>query len=206
VTSAGLPDSPAPAPPSAPAHTALREGLRRVVHVGSGLLGLVAIRLPGHGGDVLFAVLVILALSVEAARRGSSSVQRLVLAAGRAMLRPEERRGVSGPTALAIGYAITWWAFAAPVALAGVLVAAVADPAAALVGRALGGGARKSWVGSATCGAAAAAVLALTGVPAPAALAAACVAAAAERVSWSGADNVLLPVSVGATLTLLGPG
>ena len=120
------------------------------------------------------------------------------------MLRPEELRGLSGPTVLACGYALAWWVFTAPVALAAVLVTALADPAAAVVGRKFGGGVRKSWVGSVSCAAVAAVVLAAVGVPAPAALATACVAAAAEHFSWPGADNVLLPISVGATLTLLG--
>jgi dolichol kinase len=164
----------------------------------------VALRLPGVGGDVLFGVLVVLALSIEAARRVSPAVQRLVLDTGRSLLRPEELRGLSGPTVLACGYALAWWVFAAPVALSAVLVTALADPAAAVVGRRFGGGVRKSWAGSAACTAVAAVVLATLGVPAPAALATACVAAAAERVAWYGVDNVLLPLSVGATLTLLG--
>jgi dolichol kinase len=176
------------------------------VHASSGLLGLVATGLPGGGGDALFGVLVALALSVEAARRFSPAVQRLVLGAGRSLLRPEEFRGLSGPTVLACGYALAWWVFAAPVALSAVLVTALADPAAAVVGRRFGAGARKSWAGSAACAAVAAGVLVAVGVAAPAALATACVAAAAERVTWPGADNILLPLSVGSALTLLGPG
>jgi dolichol kinase len=174
------------------------------VHAASGLLVVVAFRLPGHGGDLLFAALVILALSVEVARRFMPLAQRLVVRAGGSLLRPEEFRGISGPTTLACGYALSWWIFAAPVALAAVWVTALADPAAALVGRAFGGAARKSWIGSASCAAVAGVVLVAVGVPATTALVTACVAAAAERVAWSGADNLLLPVSVGATLVLLG--
>lgn len=204
MTPADLPGSSAATPPSALARTALRESLRRVVHAGSGLIGLVAVKLPEGGGDVLFGIVLALALSVEAARHFSPAVQRLVLRAGGPMFRPEERHGLSGPTVLACGYAMAWWIFAVPVALAAVLVTAIADPAAAVVGRRFGGGARKSWAGSAACAAVAAVVLAAVGVPAPAALATAVVAAAAERIAWPGADNVLLPLSVGATLTLLG--
>ena len=154
---------------------------------------------------MLFGVLVVVALSVEAVRHFSPAAQHLVLGAGRSLFRPEELRGLSGPTVLVCGYALSWWVFAVPVALSAVLVAALADPAAAVVGRRFGGGARKSWAGSASCAAVAAGVLVAVGVPAPAALATACVAAAAERVAWSGVDNILLPLSVGATLTLLGP-
>ena len=153
---------------------------------------------------MLFGVVVALALSVEAARRFSPAAQRLVLGAGRSLFRPEEVRGLSGPTLLACGYALAWWAFAAPVALSAVVVTALADPAAAMVGRRFGGGARKSWAGSVSCAVVAAVVLAGVGVPATTALVTACIAAAAERVTWSGADNILLPLSVGATLTILG--
>lgn len=205
MTSADPSRLPASAPPSPTAHTALHEGLRRAVHAASGLLGVAAVELPGRGGDLLFGILVVLALSLETARRLSPAIQRHVLGAGRSMLRPEEIRGLSGPTVLACGYALSWWIFAAPIALASVLVAALADPAAAQVGRMFGGGARKSWVGSASCAAVAAVVLAALGVPLPATLATAVVAAAAERIAWPGADNVLLPLAVGATLTVLGP-
>jgi dolichol kinase len=165
---------------------------------------LVAIRLPGHGGDLLFGALVALAMALEVARRVSPAIQRVVLGAGRPLFRPEELRGLSGPTVLACGYALAWWIFAAPIALAAVLVAALADPAAALVGRAFGGGVRKSWIGSASCAVVAAIVLVAVGVRLPAAVATGCVAATAERVSWSGLDNLLLPLSVGGALTLLG--
>jgi dolichol kinase len=205
VTSADLPESSASTPPAALTHTALREGLRRAVHAGSGVLGLVAVKLPEGGGDVLFGGVLVVALAFEAARHFSPAIQRLVLRAGRPMFRPEELRGVSGPTVLACGYALAWWVFAAPVALAAVLVTALADPAAAVVGRRFGSGARKSWSGSAACAAVAAAVLAALGVSAPAVLATACIAAAAERITWTGIDNLLLPLAVGGTLTLLGP-
>jgi dolichol kinase len=204
VTSADLSGSSVPAPPPTKRQTALREGLRRVVHAASGLLAPVALALPGHGGDVLFGALVLLALGVETSRRFVPLVQRLVVAAGGALLRPGEFRGVTGPTMLACGYAVVWWLFAAPVAVAAVWVTALADPAAALVGRAFGGGVGKSWVGSASCVTVAGVVLVVVGVPMPTALVTAVVAATAERIAWSGADNVLLPVSVGVTLTLLG--
>jgi dolichol kinase len=204
VTSADFPGTSAHEPSPATKHTALREGARRVVHAASGLLVLVAFRLPGRGGDLLFAALVALALSVEVARRFVPMAQRLVVGAGGPLLRPEEFHGVSGPTTLVCGYALAWWIFAGPVALAAVWVAALADPAAALVGRAFGGGARKSWAGSASCAAVAGLVLVAVGVPVTTALVTACVAATAERAPWSGADNLLLPLSVGATLTMLG--
>jgi len=165
----------------------------------------VALGLPGDGGDVLFGVLVVLAFSVEAARRLSPAVQRFVLGAGHSLLRPEEHRGLSGPTLLVCGYALAWGVFTVPVAVSAVLVAALADPAAAVVGRKFGRGARKSWAGSAACAAVAVVVLTAVGVPWLRALAAAGVAAATERITWPGADNLLLPLSVGATLTLLGP-
>lgn len=107
---------------------------------------------------------------------------------------------MSGAATLALGYALAWWLFPVPAAERAMLVTAVADPMAATVGSRYGGGRRKSRAGSAACAAAAAIVLLLTGLPGPAALMVAVVATAAERVPWRGADNVVMPVSVGAAL------
>jgi len=107
---------------------------------------------------------------------------------------------VSGAATLALGYALAWWLFPVLAAERAILVAAVADPMAATIGSRFGGGGRKSLAGSAACAAAAALVLLLTGTPGTTAVVVAAVATAAERAPWRGADNVLVPVSVGAVL------
>jgi dolichol kinase len=99
-----------------------------------------------------------------------------------------------------LGYALAWWLFPPRAAEAAIVVAAVADPAAALVGSRFGGGAVKSLPGSLACACATVLVLAVFAV-APAGLAVAAVGAAvAERAPWRGADNVTVPVVVAALL------
>jgi dolichol kinase len=204
VTAGGSPEV---AAASALRHAARREDLRRVVHAASGALGPLALRISGRGaGDALLGGLAGLALALEAARRALPSVQRAVTAVGGALLRPDEERGVSGPTTLACGYAAAWWLFAPDVAAIAIVVAALADPAAALAGRRFGRGSGKSWAGSAACAAVAGAVILAAGAAAPSAGAGAVAAALAERAPWRGTDNLLVPLAVGATLTVLGRG
>jgi dolichol kinase len=185
--------------------TARHEDWRRAVHAASGLLGPLALRFPGRSaGFVLFGGLAALALVLEMGRRVAPAVRRGVDAIGGPLFRPEEARGVSGPTTLAWGYAVSWWLFAPAVAATAIAVAALADPAAALAGRRFGRGAPKSLAGSAACAVVSAAVLLVAGAAAPAVVAGALVAAIAERAPWPGADNVLVPLAAGAALTLLG--
>lgn len=122
------------------------------------------------------------------------------------LFRPGEEGGVTGPAALAWGYAASWLLFAPRVATAAILVAALADPAAALVGRRLGDGRRKSWQGTLACAVTAWVVLAASGWSGGAAAGGAVAAAVAERAPWRGADNLFVPVVVGASLTLAGNG
>jgi dolichol kinase len=186
---------------------ARREDLRRLAHAASGLLGPLALELPGrHSGDLLFGGLASLALVVEVARRTVPALQRSLGTLVGGLFRPGEEGGITGPAALAWGYAAAWLVCTPRVATAAILVAALADPVAALVGRRLGGGRRKSWQGSLACAATAWAVLAAGGRGGLAAVAGALAAAVAERAPWPGADNLLVPIAVGATLTLAGNG
>lgn len=107
---------------------------------------------------------------------------------------------VSGAATLALGYALAWWLFPVAAAERAILVAALADPMAAMVGSRFGGGRRKSWAGSAACAGTVGLILLLTGLPGVTAAVTAIVAAAVERAPWRGADNVAIPVGVGAVL------
>ena len=155
-------------------------------------------------GFALFGGLAVVAVGLEVARHAWPAVRRGVDAVGGTLFRPEEAHGVSGPATLAWGYALSWVLFAPAVAAAAIVVGALADPAAALVGRRLGRGAPKSPAGSAACAAVSAAVLLLAGAGAPAAAAGAALVALAERAPWPGVDNLLVPLAAGAALTLLG--
>jgi len=205
VTGSGTLDGPMQTPaPAIPARTADREDWRRGLHAASALLGPLALQLPGYGGTVVLAALAGLSLVLEAARHTIPAVQRAVGNLGRAVFRPGEKRGISGPTALAFGYLATWGLFDARSAAAAIVVCGLADPAAALVGRRWGRQGGKSVAGSAACAGTAAVTLLACGYSAVPALIGGAVASVAERAPWRGADNVLMPLAVGGVLAMLG--
>jgi len=172
---------------------------RRVLHASSGIVGPVAAALGARAAPA-FAVLVAVAAIAECIRLCWPWTRRALDRVAGAWFRPAEASAISGATMLACGYAVTWWLFPGPAAERAIVVAALADPIAAAVGTRFGGGRRKSWAGSAACAATAALVLLLSGSPALVALGAAATGAAVERAPWRGADNVAVPVCVGAVL------
>jgi len=194
-------DTPRPYPAG---NTAPREDWRRALHVASSLVGPFALWLPGRGGTAALAGLAGIALLLEVWRHASPRVRRVIAAAGRPAFRPAEERGIAGPTVLACGYLAAWLLFEPAVAAAAIVVAGLADPAAALVGGRFGRGRGKSLPGSAACAVAAAGVLAAVDLPVATSLAGGLAAALSERAPWRGADNALVPVSVCLVLTALG--
>lgn len=142
----------------------------------------------------------VIAAAAETARLASARAGALLTRFAGGVFRPAEAGAPSGAGTLAVGYALAWWIFPPAVAEAAIVVAAIADPAAALVGVRFGRGAGKSLPGSLACASAAALVLAVLGVG-PAGVAVAAIGAAlAERVPWRGTDNVAVPLVVGAAL------
>lgn len=118
---------------------------------------------------------------------------------------PREARGVASSTWYALGVVLTLLLFPRPAALAGILVLALADPAAGLVGklwgrRRLGTG---TWEGSGTFAVVAFLSLLLF-VPWWAALLVAVVTAALERMPWPLDDNLVIPPIVAGLMLLLG--
>ena len=191
---------PAAAHPGPEKRSAAGEGRRRALHVASGAIGPLAAAVGARVATPAFVALVVLAGGAEAARlRWPWARTRLERLAG-GLFRPDEASTVSGATMLACGYALAWWLFPAAAAERAILVAAVADPMAAMVGSRFGGGRRKSWAGSAACASTVAVILLLTGLPVVTTAFAAVVAAAVERAPWHGSDNVAIPVGVGAVL------
>ena len=176
------------------------EGWRRALHVASGAIGPLATAVGSRVATPAFAALVVLACTAEAARfRWPWARAKLDRFAG-GLFRPNEGSTVSGAATLALGYALAWWLFPVTVAERAILVAALADPMAAMVGSRFGGGRRKSWAGAAACAGTAALLLLFTGLPGATCAGAAVVAAAVELVPWRGADNISIPVGVGAVL------
>lgn len=119
------------------------------------------------------------------------------------VFRPDEASRPTGAAWLSAAYALAVW-LPPRAGIAGVLVGALADPAASLIGSRWGRGRRKSWPG--TLGALGTAVFALwlLGVPPVAVAAASAVATGLER--WPGPfdDNLLVGPAAGVMVWWLG--
>jgi hypothetical protein len=92
-------------------------------------------RMPHPAGATVLAGATFLALAVELARRRLHGFARWFQRAVGPMLRGPEAHRLPGATTLAIGYTIAATAFPGWPAIAGILVAGVAGPAAARGGR-----------------------------------------------------------------------
>ena len=117
--------------------------------------------------------------------------------------RPEESRRPSGAFWLLLGYAAAAWV-PVPGPAAGVLVGAVADPAASTVGGRWGRGAPKSWIGTAAALVAAAAMLGALGLSFQSVLAGSIAAAVLERWSRPLNDNLVIAPGVAAVVWIVG--
>lgn len=183
-----------------------RETGRRLVHVATGLLGVLALFVPPATVSPVIAAFAAAALAGDAIHIRGGPGAALVQALGGPLYRPEEARRLSGGSFLAVGYLVTWLAFPAAVAAPAIVVTAVCDPAAAAVGsRWSGRPGHKSWIGSAAALVTAFAVLALWPARAslPAAALAACGAGAAERLPGTGIDNLAIPLVTASLLAAL---
>ena len=178
---------------------------RKAVHVGLSIVAaaVVAVLEPIAAATVLAAATTV-ALTVELARRLSPAVARTF---GRlsGLLKPRETTGLTGATLLSAGFTVTAVLFPGAPAVAGILFAGLADPAAAVVGRTYGtlryaGG--KSVAGSGTF---LVVVLVLglgLGLGPGAAILASTVLTAVEALTLPIDDNLYLPAA-GAGLMVL---
>lgn len=112
------------------------EAARKTIHVLLSL-GVAALvwRLPATTAGVVLAGATAVALGVETARRASGRFDDAFRARFGDMLRPAEARRITGATTLALGYTLAVVILPGRGALAGVLLAGVADAVAAVVGR-----------------------------------------------------------------------
>lgn len=180
---------------------------RRVFHAAAGV-GLAA---TGHwvGADstgtgfrLALAVGLVAALAIDAIRLRFPAANAAFFAWFRVLASPREARGVASSSWYAAG-ALAVALFVPAHFVAAMLVLALADPAASVVGRLWGTRplGKGSWQGSAAFIVVAAAVLTpLTGVPT--ALAAAAVAAALEVLPVGIDDNLTTPLAVAVALSL----
>jgi dolichol kinase len=182
------------------------EGRRRALHVASASLGLAAhAGMPHRMMTALLLTLVALAMLLESLRRRRPALNAALTRWSAGALRPAEVAAPTGATWLALGYAATWLAAPPTVAAPAMVVAAVADPAAAIVGRwAVPAGGRKTAAGSVGAFATAALVLVAFGIGWRGTLAAAAAAALAERLPGRAADNLAIPLCTAAALWAAG--
>ncbi len=173
--------------------------LRRLIHASSALVLLLA-----HFGSVdLFrytlAAGALLALVLDSLRLTRPAFG-VFLGTFLPVFRVSEAKKLSGATWLSLGYAAAAW-FPLPAATAGVLVGALADPAASLAGSKVARqGVQKTWVGSVAAAVTAALVILLAGFAIPAAVCGALAAMALER--WSSPLNDNLVVAPGVALVV----
>lgn len=172
--------------------------LRRTIHLSTALLVLVGEFIGWGTFRVWISGLAAVAMVFELLRLRNPTFGG-VLSRAVPAFRPEESRKPSGAFWLALGYVGAAWV-PAPGAAAGILVGAIADPTASLVGRRWGGGAPKSWLGSLAAMVASLGVLSLLGLPLVTIGVASAAAAAIERWSKPLDDNLVLAPGVAAVV------
>jgi dolichol kinase len=181
---------------------------RRVFHAANGL---VLALTPGALGMSKTLVVALLALGSAAllafdlVRLRAPSLNLLFFRLFPALVSPREAAGVASSTWYAVGALLVWGLFPAETAVAAILVLALADPAASFLGRRIqsprfGAGSR---FGSGVFLLVASVVLA-PALGFPLALLAAAGVTLVEAVPWKLDDNLTVPLTAAALLTILG--
>jgi dolichol kinase len=127
-----------------------REISRKAFHLASVAVPLGVWWAPRPLAATVLVAAALLALFIDAARLRFRPARFHFLRRTRTMLRPHERRGLSGATYMALAYASAALLFPRPIAVVAMLYNGLGDAAAALIGRRFGrhrmrGG--KSWEG-----------------------------------------------------------
>lgn len=180
---------------------------RRLFHAANGLL--IALVLTGWpisdraAAGALLAITTIL-LVFDFVRLSIPAVNALFFRMFTALVSPREARGVASSTWYMIGVTLSVALFPRHEAVSGMLVLALADPAASYIGRRWG---RRAFLGGTVAGSTAFLCVALAVLVLrhgwPAALAVAPVLAFLERRSWPLDDNLTVPLAGAAALTAL---
>lgn len=174
--------------------------LRRLIHAATAAVVLIHlwISLVAFRATVIGMALLVVAVDVTRLAHApfDAWVRRTI-----PVFRSREARRVSGASWLWLGYAA---AVSLPprAAVAGIVVAALADPVASLVGGRFGRAGRKTWIGSSAMLAVALVLLAVMRLGWGTVLMAGLAAAIVER--WPGRvdDNLLIPPVVAAVVTM----
>ena len=174
--------------------------LRRLLHAVSAAVLLIPLAADWNLLRVTLAVVAVLALALDSTRIKWGAVsrhfRRLV-----PLFRPAESARLNGATWLCLGYALAAW-FPPLAPVGGILVAALADPAASLVGTWGRDSGHKTLRGSAAALAVSLAALWLVGFSWPPVICGAVVGTILER--WSGPldDNLLIAPGVACVVWL----
>lgn len=112
-----------------------RELARKAFHLASLVLPAAFWILPRRAGIAMLLLAAAVALAIEFARARHRGTRYQFLRRTRAMLRPHERRGLSGATYMAFAYATAGLVFPKPIAVAAMFYDGLGDAAAAVVGR-----------------------------------------------------------------------
>lgn len=191
------------------ATTAREEAIRKAIHIGASLLAAAAVWwLPHLHAAVLLAGGALVALGIELGRMTRPAFRLAFQRRLGPLLRDSETTRLTGATTLALGYTIAAVLFPGSPALIAILVAGVADAAAAVVGKRFGriryrGG--KSVEGSvAFLVVVLPVVLLLTGLPLVTGLLLALIITALEAPTLAVADNLYLPLGTAAAVHLAG--
>ncbi len=183
------------------------EGARKALHLGVSLgAAAVVYALAPTLAAIVLASATLVALLVELARRISITAAR-AFAPLEGMLKDGERARLTGATLLALGFTLAAVVFPGPPALAGILVAGVADPAAGVVGRRWKGRrypGGKSPAGSATFFAVVFGLALILGSGFVAAILLSVLLAAVEAFTLPVDDNLYLPLAGAAGMVLVG--
>jgi dolichol kinase len=181
---------------------------RRVFHVANGIAMAFlppALSLGGRALVLTLAILFATLLALDIARLRVTRLNGLFFAAFPALASPREAGRIASSTWYVAGVALVFALFEPTIAVAAVLVLALADPAASVVGRLCGRRrlGKGSIEGSTAFATVAFVVLSFFVSPAAAAVAA-LTAAAVEIAPWKLDDNVTVPLAAAAALWLLG--
>lgn len=188
--------------------TAGAQPWRRVLHAMTGLLAVAVLDWAGisRGAALwILGALVVAALSLDGVRLLDRRANVLFFRAFPHLASPREAKGLASSTLYAMGLFLTVALFARRVAISGILLLALADPAASWVGRRWG---RHPFLGGSLEGTGVFLMvslgLLLTRHPWPVALGAAVVTTLAERLGWPLDDNLVVPLTGALAITLLG--
>jgi dolichol kinase len=182
---------------------------RRVFHAVNGILiagVLLFLDPPWTVAVGVLAGLTLGAVAVDLLRFSAPGLNRLFFRLFRPFASPREAKGIASSTWFLVGCTVAVASFPREIAVAGILVLALADPAASWIGRKRGGGGSEPapMLGTGVFVAVATAVLLpFTGLPV--ALLVALGTAAAEILPWPFDDNLVVPLVAGALAWTLFP-